>query len=625
MGYRAHGLLYFILLVYRGGARLIFLYYKAMGNTVVFLFAKKGGNLIMKRIFNYVWKHKLLVIIPSISMLLTIIIDMFNPYLRKELIDKVITGKQASLLPKILLGLVIITIGKAVFGYIKEYLFDVLSTKVNIDIKQSLFDHIQSLPFSYFDKMNTGELMSRIGEDVDNIWRTISFGLRLFVENIIYFVMSTAILFYLNWKLALACIIIMVPIAYIAMKLEKKIMNSYEKLSDQGAVLNTAAQENIAGVRLVKAFAREKHEILKFLNMNKTNYELNMDQAKIIGNHFPPIEFLTNISIVIMITFGGSLVIKDEITLGTLVAFSEYIWNLIWPMRMLGWLTNMMAQNNASAKKIFAIMDTEPNIKSSIDSLSLSSIRGNINFKNVSFKYDEEYILKNINLNVPAGNTIAIMGTTGSGKSSIVNLIGRYYDVNEGEILIDGVNVKKLNLDQLRSNMSVVSQDVFLFSDTIEQNIKFGNKEATMEDIKEACRLACANDFIEELSKGYETIIGERGIGLSGGQKQRISIARALVRKAPIIILDDSTSALDMETEYSLLKNLSQRKVNATTFIIAHRISAVKNADQILFVDNGQIVERGTHEELLALKGRYYDICSEQFKDFEDLGNEEVV
>lgn len=579
----------------------------------------------MKRIFNYVWKHKLLVIIPSISMLLTIIIDMFNPYLRKELIDKVITGKQASLLPKILLGLVIITVGKAVFGYIKEYLFDVLSTKVNIDIKQSLFDHIQSLPFSYFDKMNTGELMSRIGEDVDNIWRTISFGLRLFVENIIYFVMSTAILFYLNWKLALACIIIMVPIAYIAMKLEKKIMDSYEKLSDQGAVLNTAAQENIAGVRLVKAFAREKHEILKFLNMNKTNYELNMDQAKIIGNHFPPIEFLTNISIVIMITFGGALVIKDEITLGTLVAFSEYIWNLIWPMRMLGWLTNMMAQNNASAKKIFAIMDKEPNIKSSIDSLSLSSIRGNINFKNVSFKYDEEYILKNVNLNVPAGSTIAIMGTTGSGKSSIVNLIGRYYDVSEGEILIDGVNIKKLNLEQLRSNMSVVSQDVFLFSDTIEQNIKFGNREATLEDIKEACRLACAKEFIEELSNGYETIIGERGIGLSGGQKQRISIARALVRKAPIIILDDSTSALDMETEYSLLKNLSQRKVNATTFIIAHRISAVKNADQILFVDNGQIVERGTHEELLALKGRYYDICSEQFKDFEDVGNEEVV
>jgi ATP-binding cassette, subfamily B, multidrug efflux pump len=571
----------------------------------------------MKRIFKYVWEYKLLVLVPSIAMMLSIGLDMFNPYLQKLITDRVFIGGELNILWPILGGFISITALRAIFGYTKEYLFDVLSAKISIDIKKDVFNHIQKLPFKYFDNMNTGELMSRIGEDVDNVWRSVSFGIRLFIENMIYFITASAILFSLNWKLTLVCLIGMPPIAYLALKFEKKIGASYGKLSDQGVLLNTAAQENIAGVRLVKAFAREKHEILKFLKLNNQSFNLSMEQNKIIARYFPPIEFLTNISMVFLVVLGGIFVMNKSMTIGELVAFNGYIWMLVWPMRMLGWLTNLIAQTNASAKKIATIMDVEPEIKNTEDSFRVPNIRGDIEFRNVSFKYREDLILKNVNLKVKAGSTVAIMGTTGSGKSSIINLIGRYYDVSEGAVYVDNYDVKEINLQDLRGKMSIVPQDTFLFSASIEENIRFGKEDATLEEIREACRLACAEEFIEELEQKYDTVIGERGIGLSGGQKQRLSIARALIRNSSILILDDSTSALDMETEYRLLKNLNEKHKKATTFIIAHRISAVKNADQILYVEDGYVVESGSHEELLDKKGKYYEVYCEQFKDFD--------
>lgn len=578
----------------------------------------------MTRVLKYVSKYKSMLIIGTLFMLAVIGVDLFIPYLQQIFIDDGVIAGNNNIIIKVLLGMLLITIVKAIFGYLKEFIYDLLSVKVHEDIKNDLFNHIQKLEFKYFDNINTGELMSRIGEDVENIWQTIGFGLRLFIENIIYFVVSTVILFKLNFTLALACFIIMIPIGFIAIKLENKFGKSYEEISDQTAKINTTAQENIAGVRLVKAFSREKYEITKFLKMNRSYYDLNMKQAKIIGDFFPPIEFLTNISLVIMIVFGGYLVMKENITIGVLVAFSGYIWNLIWPMRMLGELIDLLSRNSASAKKIFEIMDREPEIKSKEKSYKNDDLKGDITFNNVSFKYNDEYVLKNINLDIKAGDTVAIMGTTGSGKSTLINLIGRYYDLNEGSIKIDNVDIRDYDLDVLRKNMSIVPQDTFLFSDSIINNIKFSNENAEKKEVEKAASLACALDFIEELEEGLYTEIGERGLGLSGGQKQRISIARALVRNSKILILDDSTSALDMETEHELLKNLSKRGVKSTTFIIAHRISAVKNADIIIYLENGEIKEKGTHEELLKLKGKYFDIYCNQFKDFNEI-EEEVV
>jgi ATP-binding cassette, subfamily B, multidrug efflux pump len=597
-----HSFEYFYAAVYRG-----------------FLF---GGDEL-KRTFKYVAHYKGLLVLPSIAMILSIALDMVNPILAKIIVDDIFLGGKRGILWYILAAIAGIALGRAILGYVKEYLFDVLSARVNEDIKEDLFNHIQSLSHTYFDNVNTGTLMSRIGEDVDNIWRTISFGLRLFVENIIYFVVASAILFYLNFYLALICIAIMVPIAFLAMKLEKSIRKVYDSISDQTALINTAAQENIAGVRLVKAFAREKHEILKFLDLNNKNYDLSLEQSKTIAKYFPNIEFLTNASVILMVVIGGIFVMYDKLSLGTLAAFNGYIWMLIWPMRMLGWLTNLLAQNNASAKKIYKILDAKQAITEIENSVELDNLKGSIRFKNVNFSYKDSDVLKNINLNIKAGSTVAIMGTTGSGKSSLINLVGRYYDVNKGEILIDGINIKNIDLKSLRSKMALVSQDVFLFSDTIEENIRYGKEGASFEEIRKACSLACADDFITELQEDYNTIIGERGIGLSGGQKQRLSIARALIRDSRILILDDATSALDMDTEFNLLKNLYHMENKPTTFIIAHRISAVKNADIIIYLQDGEIVEMGNHNELLEKKGKYYETFNLQFKEFSSL--EEVV
>lgn len=573
----------------------------------------------MKRVFKYVWKYKLLVIIPTVAMIIGITLNMISPYLIQIMIDRVIKGRETDLLTKVLVGIAIITVLRGIFGYIKEFGFDSLGAKTHNDMSKDLFDHIQGLSFSYFDGMNTGELMSRISEDLNNIRMAIGFVISIFVENIISFGLASVILFKLNWKLTLFSMVVMPIIAFVALRLEKRIDVAYEEISDHTAVLNTTAQENIAGVRLVKAFARERHEILKFLDLNKTNYKLNVKQTSIWGKYYPIMEFLSNICVILVISLGGIYVIGEKISIGTLVAFNSYIWEIIWPMRMLGWLTNSIGQSRASAKKVFNIMDTVSTIKDNENPVILEELKGDIKFKNVSFKYNEDNVLKNINLNIAPGNTLAIMGTTGSGKSSLVNLIGRYYEVSEGELLVDNYNVKNLGLNSLRNKMSVVSQDVFLFSESIMENVKFGREDASIDDVKKACKDACAMEFIDELEDKFETIIGERGIGLSGGQKQRISISRALLRDAGILILDDATSALDMETEYQLLKNLNNRDKKITTIIIAHRISAVKNADEIIFLDNGRIIERGTHDELLKLKGKYYEVYCEQFKEFDDV------
>ncbi len=572
----------------------------------------------MKRIIKYLLKEKKALAIGTISMILIISIDQITPMLQKIIVDNGIINKNYSIILPILFGFLILTLIKAILGYLKEYLYDYIGAKVHFDLRTELFSHIQSFEFNYFDNTNTGELMSRIGEDIENIWQTIGFGLRLFVENILYFIFSTIILFYLNWKLTLICLIILAPIGIIAYNLEKKLNKGYEEISDKTAEINTMAQENIAGVRLVKAFSREKHEIKRFLSLNKDYYDLNMKQAKTISKNFPFVEFLTNISLVVMIILGGYFVLINEISLGTLIAFSGYIWNLIWPMRMIGWLMDILSKNKASAFKIFNILDRNTKIDTEIGE-KVQDIKGDIEFKNVSFKYNDDLVLKDINLSIKSGSTVAIMGATGSGKSTLLSLIGRYYDATNGEIKIDGINVKDINLGALRNNMAVVQQDTFLFSDTIKNNLTFGNSSASIDEIRDGAKKACALNFIEDLESNFKTEVGERGVGLSGGQKQRLSIARAIIRQAPILILDDSTSALDMDTEHELLKNLNYIKKNKTTLLVAHRISAVKNADLIIFMKDGCIIEKGNHNELLKKKGYYYKVYQEQFKDFNNL------
>lgn len=565
---------------------------------------------------DYISKRMVFLIVPIVAMIIVLGIDSFFPYLQKIFVDDILLGSDKSKLGLffgVFLGLSLL---RGILGYIKEFLFDKFSLNVSKEIRMDLFKKIQSFEFSFFDSTNTGELMSRIGEDVDIVWETISYGLRLLIEGIILFIISVTIMMSMSPSLTIICLVILLPVGVLAILVNKKFHRNYSKISDKVADINLMAQQDIAGIRLVKAFAREKYETEKFLKVNKDYYDLNITQARILSNFLPVIDLLTNLTPVAMIIYGGYLVIKGNITMGTLLAFSSYILNLSFCVKNIGGLVNMMSQNRASMDKIFNILKRKPQITSMENSYDPDKVKGEIEFKNVSFRYNDEEVLKKINLKIPAGSTVAIMGETGCGKSSILSLIGRHYDVSSGEVLIDGVNVKKWNLDSLRENMAVVFQDTFLFSDSIKDNIDFGGNKSE-DEIIEAAKDSCAYDFIKEMPEGFKTEVGERGLGLSGGQKQRLAIARALVRKTPILILDDATSALDMETEFNVLKNLSKKQDKATTFIIAHRISGVKDADIILFMKDGEIVEMGDHESLLNKKGYYYSVYCHQFQDLE--------
>lgn len=577
----------------------------------------------MKTLIALIKKSTGYYVIAFFVMVASITLDMFNPRMLQKLIDDVIVARNPEPFLGIILTLAGITSGRALFGYLKEMMFDLSSSKIIIRLRRKLFDHIQTLSFSFFDKNNTGELMSRVKDDAENVMHAICFGIMLFAEQIMYFVIASVILFQINWRLALMTLSIMPVIAFIAMQLEKRVDKTYEEISDQRALMNTTAQENLAGVRLVKAFGRERHEISKFLAQNQENFRLNVNQAKIWSRYQPRIEFLSNLIVVLVTSVGGYIVIGGAMSVGTLVAFISYIYMLIWPMRMIGWLINVLAQCMASLRKIDEIFAEKPEISEPMNPVEPKTRAGHVVFDHVSLEMNGKRILDDICIDAKPGSTIAVMGSTGSGKSSLINLIGRYYDVTEGRILVDGVDVREQSLEPLRKNTSVVMQDVFLFSDTIEENIRFGDPDISLENLVKAAKDAHVHGFAMKLQEGYKTLIGERGVGLSGGQKQRISMARALVRKSKVIVFDDSTSALDMETEHQIQTALEARS-EETKIIIAHRVSAVKNADEILFLENGRIVERGTHSQLLDLRGRYYETYVLQFQGLIDVSDDEA-
>ena len=570
----------------------------------------------MKKISSYIMEHIRGYLFAVLCLIIGVGLDMLSPQLTMHIVDDVIVGGNLALLKYLLGGILAVGVGRGIFMYFKEYTFDITGAKISACMRQDLFKHLQGLSADFYDRNNTGELMARAKEDIDHIWDGLTYVGMLIIEVMVHTTFVLTCMYRLNWRLALIPTVSMIFCGGLAIFLEKKLDKIYEEISEENATLNTVAEENLAGVRTVKAFAREKFEIRKFLSHNKRYYELNMEQSRMFVKYHPTFTLVTKILPLIVLLCGGYLVIQEDFSLGSLSAFIEYSTNIVWPMEMLGWLTNSLSSAVASNKKLKKIYAETSSITECQEPVILNEVKGKISFEHVGFTREKSVILNDISFTVQPGATLGIMGATGSGKTSLIQLLQRLYDCTEGTILLDDVDIRELSLKQLRSSISAVMQDVFLFSDTINDNVRLGKQDAlNLEQVKAASHAAQAGDFIERLESGYETVIGERGVGLSGGQKQRISIARALAKGSPILVLDDSTSALDMETEHMIQQTL-QELTSTTKLIIAHRISAVRYADEIIFLEDGHIAERGTHEELLAKKGLYYETYLSQYGDY---------
>lgn len=569
----------------------------------------------MKKLSAYIWENKLRYILAIGSMILAVSLDLMSPQLTKHIIDDVIVGGQIGKLKYLLAGILAIGVGRAIFQYIKEYTFDCLGSDIASSMRKDLFIHTQKLSQDFFDRTDTGELMSRIKDDVDKIWDGLSYVSMLLIEVVIHTSIVLFCMYTTNVKLAIIPTVAMIFCGCIALVMERKLGAVYEEISEENAELNTVAEENLAGVRTVKAFAREKYEIEKFLNHNNRYYELNMKQSKVFVKYYPYFSVVTKILPLLTLLAGGKIVIDGRMSLGQLAAMVEYSNNIVWPMEMLGWLTNSFSSAIASNRKLKKIYNEVPTIKEKENPIILDEVKGKITFDHVAYGKEGKHILRDVSFEVQPGETLGIMGETGSGKSTIINLMSRFYDVDKGKICLDDVDIRDMKLSQVRESISQVMQDVFLFSDTIAENIKLGKKDyISEEEVEIASNNAQVSEFATKMKNKYNTVIGERGVGLSGGQKQRISIARAFAKKNPILILDDSTSALDMETEQQIQEAL--RKLDGVTkVIIAHRISAVKNADEIIILKDGIIAERGKHQQLLEKHGLYYETYQSQYGD----------
>jgi ATP-binding cassette subfamily B multidrug efflux pump len=575
---------------------------------------------VARRLWPFCRRHTALVIWATVSMAVLSALGMIRPYLTKELIDRVIIGQRYGLLPWLAAGVVAVSAGRGVFNYVRQYLGELFGQRVVFDLRLALYRRLSSLPFSYYDTAKTGDLMSRLTGDVEAVRAFASFG---FVHIMDFFFMLTfilIILFMLNVQLTLVSLAGLPFLAVIVVLFDRKIRPAFTLVQRSLSSLTARIQESITGVRVVKAFAREGHELDVFAGRNRDFMERNRDAAMIWARYIPAMDFFSGLSSTTVILFGGWLYIQDRITLGTLVAFTSYIGTLIWTTRELGWLINILEHSLAAGERLVEILDTRTTLPERANAVEVGRVSGHVRFEGVSFAYDGQHeVLSGVNLEAPAGALTAVVGETGSGKTTLLSLIPRFYDCSAGRVTIDGVDVRDMRLAELRANVGVALQETFLFSTSIRENIAYGKVDAGAEEVAAAARAAQAEGFIRELPEGYDTVVGERGIGLSGGQKQRVAIARALLVDPRVLILDDSTSSVDMETEYLIQKAMATLMKGRTTFVIAHRLSTVKSADQIVVLERGRIAERGTHAELLAAGGRYRAIYDVQFRDQEEI------
>lgn len=541
------------------------------------------------------------------------VLAIVNPYVSGMIVDDVIQGGQYDLLWKLVLILLLVTLVRGALRFFYQVIFEVCSQGVLYDMRDVVYRRLLTEDFAFYSKKKTGDLMSRQTGDMEAIRHFVAYIIYQIYENILLFCFALFMIFTVNVKLALCMLIVLPFTAITTAKQSKEVRPTFQRIRDCFSSLNAFVQENVSGNRVVKAFAKEDFEIEKFNKENDAYMDAQLNSSKVWMKYLPIFEVLAYVLNVVLMLYGGWMVITGEMTIGNLVTVNGYLWMLNAPLRMAGWWVNDTHRFITSVEKIYTTYVEEPLVKMPPVPVSRKHMEGNVEFKDVSYTADDEDIVKDISFSVKKGQTVGILGSTGAGKSTIMNLLCRFVDATSGEVLVDGVNVKDWNLYDLRDNIGMAMQDIFLFSDTIEGNIAYGRPNCTFEEIHEAAVMADANHFIKAMPEGYNTIVGERGVGLSGGQKQRISLARALLKKPSILILDDTTSAVDMETESYIQQQLGKLNGQCTIFVIAYRISSIKDADQILVMDNGRIIEHGTHQELLANDGYYASAFHHQY------------
>lgn len=543
-------------------------------------------------------------------------LTIVNPYISQRIVDTFIAGDDAlqnltterQLLIMLCLGMIGFSLLRTGLAYFTTMQYERSSQNMMYNIRIFLYNKIQGQDREYYDHNRTGDLMTKMTGDLDMVRHSMAWIFKTIIESFTIFIAAVIYFFTIDVELTLWMLILSPPIFIVAFIFARRVRPMYIDLRERLSQLNTTTQENISGNRVVKAFAREDYEVEKFTEKNVNYSTANKKAALVWLDYFPYLESFAQGFNVILMLAGGWFLIEGRVTFGEFTAFSSLIWAISNPMRNIGIIINDIQRFFASLSKIVDIYYARPGIVNEHKSIDIRRYNGRIEFDHVSFKYDSAIVLDNVSFTVEPGETIAIMGSTGSGKTTIINLIPRFYDVTEGRVLVDGADVRELELDELRGNIGMATQDVLLFSDTIDGNIAYGDPDLPEEDAVAYAELAAAHDFITKMPEGYDTVVGERGVGLSGGQKQRIALARALAVRRPILILDDTTSAVDLETEEHIQKSLRELDYPCTKIIIAQRVSTTSQADRILILDNGRLVEEGTHAELLAKRGYYYEV-----------------
>ena len=572
----------------------------------------------------YFVKYKSELFLGILFILISNAATVFLPILLKDSINELQKHTTSQILLKYALLIVGTSIIAGIFRYLIRQTIIVVSRKIEYDLRGDFWEHIQNLPLRYFQNNSTGNIMSHATNDINAVRMFIGPAIMYSIDTSIRLVIVVAIMISLNLQLSIFALLPLPVLSYGVYRVGKLIHEKYTKIQENFSQLTTRAQENFSGIRVIKSYVREANEIKSWNELSKEYLRKNMNLVRVQAIIVPILYMITGISIIIVIWIGGGKVISGEINLGEIAAFLMYLGILIWPMIAFGWVMNIIQQGEASMKRLNKIFREPYEIEDSTASdYSIKELKGEIELKNVSFKYSESLpeVLKDINLKIPVGSTLAIVGHTGSGKTSLINLIPRLYDVNSGNIFIDGKNIKDIPLNVLRTNVAVVQQESFLFSDSIYGNISYGLRDIDNQRVHEVSRIANFDKDVESFPNGYETIVGERGITFSGGQKQRASLARALATDPKILILDDSFSAVDTHTEEEILKNIKEFMENRTSIIISHRISTVKDADKIVVLSDGLIAEEGTHDELVGLNGIYADLHFKQLleKELEEL------